>query len=301
MRIGAAVVHYRFWPRVRDTLDPLLAQTRPPDHVVVVENGSGDGSDAAIRAAYPGVDVLAIEHNVGPIAGMNAGMDALLAKGCDAILLLTHETVLAPDALEAMAGRLAADERIGVVGPLLGFLSDRARVWSAGGEVHPRNWDTGHHAKPDRLADWLGGPPREVDWLDGACLLFRADAVRRAGHLNADFFAMFDEPDYQLRLRALGWRAECVAAAVAWQEPGAQPPYMFVRNRLGFIARHAPRRFVLRELARVWAYAARDLVRPRPDRPRADAVRRLKGTGAFLLRRWGPAESPQASEQPVRS
>lgn len=287
MRIGAAVLHYRFWPELRPALDSLLAQTRAADEIVVVDNGSDDGSPDAIADAYPGLDLVRSSPNLGPIAGMNIAIDTLLARDVDALLLLTHETLLASDALAALARRLEQDERIGVVGPLLSYLSRPGDLWSAGGRVDRRNWDTGHIVEPRALAAWRGRPSHRVDWLDGACLLLRADAVRAAGRLHADYFLLFDEPDYQLRLSALGWRAECVPAAVAWQEPGTQPPYMFVRNRLGFLARRAPRRFVAREIARVSYHALRDCVRPRRGSYRVDAVRRVRGMLDFVRGRWG--------------
>lgn len=288
LRVGAGIVHYRFWPGVRPTLDALSAQTRPPDEIVVIENGSGDGSARSIREAYPSVEVVEVRENRGPIGGMNLIFDALLAKNTDAILLLTHETVLAADALEALLTRMAEDDRIGVVGPLLGYLSQPDKLWSAGGVIDPHSWDTDHVTDPPRVSDWQGRPPHEAAWLEGACLLYRAEAVRRAGRLHEEFFMMFDEPEYQLRLKALGWRAECVPSAVAWQEPGDKPPYIFTRNRLGFLSRRAPRRVLWRELRRLCYDIARDGLSPRPGRGgRSHVLLRARGLFDFIRNRWG--------------
>ena len=71
MKIAAGVLHYRHWPGVRVTLDALREQTRPPEHVVVVDHASGDGSAQHIRDAYPEAEVVEIPSNRGPIAGMN--------------------------------------------------------------------------------------------------------------------------------------------------------------------------------------------------------------------------------------
>jgi GT2 family glycosyltransferase len=286
--VGAGIVHYRFWPGVCPTVDALLGQTRPPDSIVVIENGSGDDSASAIRCAYPQVQVLEVSENRGPIVGMNLILDSFMEKGIDAILLLTHETVLAPDALEHMLSRLAEDEQIGVVGPLLGYASRPEDVWSAGGVIDPRSWETAHLHDPRRITEWEGRSPHVVDWLEGACLLYRAEAVRQTGWLHEEFFMMFDEPDYQLRLKSLGWRAECVPSAVAWQEPGDKPPYIFTRNRLGFLARWAPRRVLWRELGRLCYDIVRDGLRPRPGRGgRSDAWLSARGLYDFLRNRWG--------------
>jgi GT2 family glycosyltransferase len=288
VRVGAGVVHYRFWPQVRPTLDALCNQTRGADEIILIENGSGDGSAQAIREAYEDIDVLEIAENRGPIGGMNLIFDSLLERNVDAILLLTHETLLASDALEHLVARLAEDSRIGVVGPLLGYTSRPDSVWSAGGILQPDTWETDHIIDPPTVTEWTPRPPHTVTWLDGACLLYRADAVRVAGYLDEKFFMFFDEPDYHLRLKSLGWRAECVPAAVAWQEPGAKPPYIFTRNRLGFLARWAPRRTLVRELWRLSRDLVRDGVSPRPGRGgRSHALQAARGLIDFIRSRWG--------------
>jgi GT2 family glycosyltransferase len=115
----------------------------------------------------------------------------------------------------------------------------------------------------------------------------RAEAVRQTGRYWEPFFYLFDEPDYHLRMRRLGWKVECVPAAVGWQEPAPPNPYMLVRNQLGFVARNAPRRILVREILRVTWYLVRDTVRPRPGVTRSDVRKRLRGLVDFLRGRWG--------------
>lgn len=298
MRVGSGILHYRFWPDVRDAIDALLNQTRPPDELVVFDNGSGDGSPERIREAYPTVHVRSVAANLGPSAGMNRVMDSVLELGVDAVQLVPHDCTLAKDALERLVAALEEDASLGAVGPVLGYSSEPERLWSAGGEIHPRTWDTGHPRLAPTVSEACRSAPYEVDWLDGSGILMRADAVERTGRYPEQFFYFFDEPDYHLRMRRLGWRLECVPAAAAWQEPGFPNSYMFVRNRLGFLARNAPRRLLVRELLRVAFYLARDTARPRPGLDRADGWLRLRGVVDFFRGRWGP---PPASVEPQRN
>lgn len=252
MIVGSVVLHYRFWPGVVPTLESLLGQTRPPDLVVVVDNGSGDGSASEVRRAFPQVEVVESGQNRGYGAGMNLGIARLLAAGAGAILLLTHECRLGPEALAELVGRLEEDPALGVVGPLLGELKRPEAVFSAGGQIEPRTWRTSHLREPERMDDWSETPPRRVEWLDGAALLIRSDALRAGGRLDEDYFMYFEETEYQLKLRGLGWSIECVPAARAWQQSGGkQPPYLWTRNRLRFIARTGPRRLLFREVVRL--------------------------------------------------
>jgi GT2 family glycosyltransferase len=293
MRVGAGLLHYRFWPGVRVALDALFAQTRPPDFVIVLDNGSGDDSAAQLARAYPQVQLAEVSENRGPIVGKNLLLRHMLESDAEAFLLLNHDCKLAPDALQLMMERLVQDSRVGAIGPLIARLSEPLRVVMAGGVIDRRTWDTRSIDSPSMISEWRDRPPHRVDWLNGSALLLRADAARSVGLFHEDFFYYFDEADYMMRLASLGWGVECVPAAVAWEEPGSALPYLVARNRLGFVLRTAPRRYLLREMLRiVWAFF-RTLVRSPYRGARVEARAQLRGLLDFLRNRWGPP--PQSS------
>jgi GT2 family glycosyltransferase len=288
LKVGAVVLHYRFWPEVGSTLRALIKQTQPPERIVIVDNWSNDGSIESMKEAFPELEVLESPANLGYGAGMNLGMKLALDWGMDAVLLLTHECRLAPDALEALALRMKREPRVGVVGPLLAYRSEPGVVFSAGGEIDRANWRPRHFHEPRPLAEWAGRPPRKAQWLDGAALLLRSDAVREVGMLDEKYFLYFEEAEYLLKLGRLGWSVECVPAAVAWQEPGDRPTYLWLRNRLRFLARAAPKRHVLRESSRLAASVIRNSVSPNAAIPAAELRDRRRALAHFLMRRWGP-------------
>jgi N-acetylglucosaminyl-diphospho-decaprenol L-rhamnosyltransferase len=288
MRLGAVLVLYRAWPAAEKTVHALLSGTRPPDRVVVVDNASGDGSPEAIRALFPHVDVVEATANRGPAAAMNLGAERLLARGIDAVLLLTADCILAPGALAALEARLDEAPGVGVVGPLLARASAPHEVFSAGGFVDPRTWDVVHHREPPGIEEWEGGDPQAREWLDGACLLVRSDALCDVGPLDEEYFHYFDDVDHHVRMRSRGWGVECVPAAVACQEPGPIRPEVWVRNRFRFLDRHAPRAVLVREVARQARAATRDVIRGDSEQ----AAGRARGAALFLSRRWGPLPGP---------
>jgi GT2 family glycosyltransferase len=251
---------------------------------VIVDNRSGDGSADAIRDTFPALEVLEASANRGAAAGMNVGAERLLAMGMQAVLLLTADCVLASPALAHLEARLTTAPELGAVGPLLGRSTAPATVFSAGGFVDRRTWDPFHDRGRTDVGQWAGASPRTCDWLDGACVLVRATALRQVGPLDERYFHYFDDVDHHLRLRSLGWGVECVPAAVAWQEPGRLAPELWVRNRLRFVARHAPPRVLARELARQAMCAVGEVL----GNDRRRAVARVRGTARFVTGPWRP-------------
>lgn len=271
-------------------MDALLAQTRPPDRVVLVDNRSGDGSVEHIRDAYPSVDLIEAPMNGGYGTGMNLGMSRAAEWGADAILLLTHECVLAQNALAVMLRRIEENPAVGAAGPIVGFLSRPGKVFSAGGYINQRTWDVYHLGANRDLQELKDQLPRRVDWLDGCCVLLRREAAQQTGSIDEGYFLQYEEVEYQVRLQKYGWAVECVPAAVAWQEPSTGLDRLIVRNRLRFVFRNAPRKVAARELIRQLYYLFRELL-PGGNGYRYEAKTHALGILDYVLRRGPRARS----------
>lgn len=294
LRIGAGLLHYRFWPGVRSTIDALLGQSRQPDVLFVIDHASGDGSADEIRAAYPQLEVIELTDNQGPAGGMGRLLSTMLERNVDAIFILVDDFELAPDALEQLAARLGQNPHLGAVGPLLAHQREPETIFYAGGYIDPRTWDIELTEHPKRLSDWQGKPPHSVEFLLLSGILVRSEAARCAT-VPAHFYHHLDDADFTLQLGSQGWGLECVPAAVAWQDLGDRdrstllvgpPPYLAIRNKLGLVARNAPRRMLVRELLRVVSWMVRDAIRPRSG-SRADLTPRLRALIDFCRGRWG--------------
>src|SRR5205823_9449671 len=103
-------------------------------------------------------------------------------------------------------------------------------VWSAGGTLSritgkPRHLFAGESVAKRRPA------LIDVTWLDGACLLARADAFKASGGFREDLFLYWEDVCLALAVRRAGWRVCCATDAVALQEPSMTPPYLMARNR----------------------------------------------------------------------
>lgn len=289
MRIGAVVLHYQGWPTICSSLDTLLKQSTPPETVVVVDNGSCDGSFAEVAREYPSLLTVQTGTNLGYAGGMNCGLRALVPEDPEAVLLLTQDCILRGDCLQLLSERLEMSPRLGAVGPLLGLRSDEQVVWSAGGLVDSRRGHTRHLGRHEAMEAWVGRPAQPVDWLDGACLLLRRAAVEEAGYLAEKYFMYFEETEYLVRLGRLGWGVECLRGAVAYQEPGEIDHYLLTRNQLGFVAASASKWCLGGELARTGYTVAKESIRARTEADKRKAAVRRTAVLDFVRGRWGPA------------
>jgi GT2 family glycosyltransferase len=264
--LGVVILHHDQWPGVRATIESVIANGVDPESIVVVDNASPSDALAAVRRADPRVEVLALPRNDGYAAGMNAGLRRWSDRD---VLLLTHDCVLEPGALAQLRAALA-DPAVGMAGPLLCLRSDPDVVWSAGGRydgrrITHRAFRTPRSALPEATSG-------AVDWLDGACLLLRRDAIDAVGAFDEHYFLYFEETDLAFRLRRAGYRVVCARRAVAEQEPSPRPEALFVRNQLRFLQRQVSTRAALRQAAHELRRVARLRLSRDPEWRRRGAV-----------------------------
>ncbi len=208
-RVGVVVLNYR---GIADTISCLesLADIEMPARVIVVDNGSGDGS-AETLAAVPGVELIVNESNVGFAAGNNVAIERLLDEGSEFVWVLNNDTVVEPGTLRELVAVADADLRVGAVGSVLYDMAAPDQVLTRGGGALGR-W-TG------RTRDARGEGDR-VDYLTAASLLLRASALRQVGLFDTRYFFTWEDVDLCTRLVAGGWRLEVASLARVWHRWG---------------------------------------------------------------------------------
>ncbi len=243
-------------------LAALAAQERAADEVIVVDNGSRDGSLEYLRDEHPQVQVVALSDNTGFAHAANLGLH--VAAGEFAALINT-DVELAPDWLARTTGALEAHPEAASVACKMLSLRDPQIVDDAG-DVLRRDGVCEQRGRfgPD---DGRWDEPGEVFGACAGAALYRRDAVLAAGGFHEPYFAYLEDVDVALRLRLAGWtcRYEPVVALHAAQAssdalPGGGP-FLATRNTLILMARFWPARWLgyvaYRQLGWAW-HAARD-------------------------------------------
>ena len=138
-------------------LEALRLQVRPGDAVLVVDNGSTDGSVEAAHRAHPWAEIAENGSNLGYAAGNNAGIRRALDRGFDAVLVLNPDAVPEAGAVEVLRAALAAAPGAGSLQPVLLSAADPARADSLG--LRPRRTfgaeDVGRGGPVPRTASYV--------------------------------------------------------------------------------------------------------------------------------------------------
>ena len=204
-RTAALLLNWRQPELTLQCLRDLLAVTDVSLHVLVIDNGSGDGSVATLRAALPSlatgghaVEFVALPDNLGFTGGMNHGIRWASERALPYVLVLNNDLRLPKDFLAPLVSVLDNDASVAAVGPTV--LQSDGTVWAEGGR-------TGFGPNALRLVRQGKAPrprshgPEGVPFLPGACVLFRASALAAVGGFDDAYFMYWEDVDLCARLR----------------------------------------------------------------------------------------------------
>lgn len=245
---AAVVVNYESGPVLLDCVRSLRAdQSAGPMDIVVVDNGSTDGSIDALRAADPDVAVLQPGANLGYGRAANLGIAVTTTP---VVAVVNPDAFVAPGSARVVVDAFAVDADLGVIGPRIvnpdGSVYPSARiapgvVVATGhallGGVFPHNRFTTRYraldADPDRA--------RDVDWVSGAALWFRREFLDRVGGWDERYFMFLEDVDVCREVRRHGGRVRF--------EPGAEVIHVVGTSREG-----APIRSIVRHHRSAYRY-----------------------------------------------
>ncbi len=240
------------WNRQADTLeclDSIRRMNYPAFSVVLVDNGSTDGSPDAIEHWSDGeipVTLIRNKKNLGFVGGSNQGMRHALATDTDYVLLLNNDTVVEPDVLTILVQAAERSEEIGMVGPKIYQYGKVNILDSAGTRTIPwlaQGFLVGHGEEDRGQYDSTA----EMPYVTGTALLVKRAVLKKVGLMDEDYFCYFDDFDWGMKAREAGYKLHLEPKAVVHhkgsQTAGLNSPFYMrhmVRSRILFARKHVP-------------------------------------------------------------
>jgi GT2 family glycosyltransferase len=188
--------------------------------VLVVDNASADGTVGMLREEFPEVRVIANAENVGYSRAVN---QAIRAASGRLLLILNPDIQVLPGSVDALARYMDEDPQTGIAGGKLlnpdGTLQYSCRTFYTLATLLHRRTPIGKLFPNSRVVrehlmmDWDHDSVREVDWMLGACLMVRREAIRDVGLMDERFFMYFEDVDWCYRMKQHGWKVVYVPDA----------------------------------------------------------------------------------------
>jgi len=210
-RVCAVIVTHNRKELLRECLRAVLAQTRPVDHILVVDNASTDGTADMLREEFSQVEVLRLPENQGGAGGFHEGMKRAYELGYEWMWLMDDDALPSRTALEEL---LLFSEEADVVAP--GLVNRAGVVYGAG------NYFLGYRPLrvPFILKDARYAVPVQLVSFVGPLISRRV--VESVGFPRVEFFIWADDWEYFLRVHLQGMRTLWTPCAAVFHEYGGE-------------------------------------------------------------------------------
>jgi hypothetical protein len=251
MKYPKVIVIILNWNGKEDTiecLDSLKHITYPNYEILLVDNGSVDGSVECFRKLYPEIEIIENEENLGFAEGNNVALKEVVAKGSDYCLLLNNDTIVDSNFLFELVNVAENDKKIGIVGPTIFHYKNREKIQSAGGKIYWKRGTAPHYTDRDNRKEIISRT-RDVDYIMGCALLAKTKLVGDIGYLKKEYFAYWEEVDWCVRAHKAGYRIVHVPSSKIWHKGGATAKktsgffeYQMARNMFWFMKEHTTKK-----------------------------------------------------------
>lgn len=234
------------WNGKEDTKQCLLSLQRltyPHAEIILIDNGSTDGSRELFRSEFPKIRLVETGINLGFAGGNNVGLRIALKEGFDFTLVLNNDTTVDPGLIEGFLEGFR-DEDVGIAGAKIFRMDSPTQLDHLGGKWNEKKIDfdyVGYRAEESECFD----QNLQLDYVCGAALMIRKEVLETVGLFDPRFFLFWEEADLCFRAKRAGYEISYCPKATVWHKVsasfvGGKPhaAYFFERNKLLWIEKN---------------------------------------------------------------
>jgi len=242
--VACVVANWNGGQRVLSCLRALVASEGVTVHVILVDNGSTDGSLDWVRQEFPGIEIIVMGENAGLARARNQGVARALHAGFQYILFVDDDARVGSTTLAMLQGTIRDDPRCGIATPRIYDAKETGKIWYDGGKVNSFG-DAVHMLSGEWATD--EGATHPTAFATGCCSMIAGEVFGKTGPLDEDFFIYSEDVDFSFRARAAGYSILHVRRAHVWHEQSSSAKhnkgkwfrdYYVTRNKLLLYRKH---------------------------------------------------------------
>jgi len=173
--------------------------------IIVVDNGSIDGSGNLLKAKFPDINLIASATNEGFAAGNNRGFSYAIENQFTYAMMLNNDVFVEPNFISKLINYMESHPETGAIQPKIFFNHDRKKIWNGGSYF--LSWLGWTYSKRYmRRAGVLQSQFQQVEWITGCAFLTKTSILQEVGLLEEAFFIYYEDVDLSFRIRSKGYQ-----------------------------------------------------------------------------------------------
>lgn len=291
-KVIVLILSYNGKNLLEDSVSTYLANDYPNLDVVVVDNGSSDGTKAYVEQNFPAAKVVRLEKNRGYSGGFNFGLDyAFVQQKADFVLITNNDVKVDSGIVSALADVARKDEKVGFVTGKAYYYDKPDTLQSVGKYEDPIRWN-GEHIGLREVDKGQYDQVSERFFIDDIFMLVSRPLFEDVGGYDTNFFFQAEEYDWQARGKAAGYKIMYTPHARLWHKESmtigkqsASKAYYDARNPMLVILKHKSPDFFRKYFWTQFGSTVKGFLVSCKQRRFDVAIRKI--TGLFSALSWG--------------
>ena len=193
------VLNWNGWQDTVECINSLNELSYDNYRLIVVDNGSKDGSVKKLIERFPDLRIHQTGDNLGYAGGNNAGIRIAMSEGCDYVWILNNDTIVDRDSLRVMVNKMEMNPDAGLCGATLVYADHKEVVQAMGGGSYNRWLGTTKNIGDGWDLDSINDVDTTPDFIAGASVLVSNKFLEEIGLMNEEYFLYYEEIDWAVR------------------------------------------------------------------------------------------------------
>jgi len=244
--LSIIVVNWNLKDDTIECIESLLKAGASLSQIIIVDNGSTDGSITSLRNHYQTIFIINAKENLGYAAGANLGIEYALSQEYEWFLLLNNDTIVAMDFINEIHNAALTCKEYSILAPIILYHSNPSTIWFLGDRLIGKTLLTINTYK-NRKIDKTLPPIIPIDFTNGCAMMVNRSVFEKIGLFDATLFMYGEEVDFCWRARLAGYRFACFSAARIWHKISKSSKntqslsrYLRIRNQIIYYRRYSP-------------------------------------------------------------